>query len=73
MTPRFNQRGFGLLIVILALAIIAVLVVLYYKKPSGQQTSPAQTEQKAKQDINAANGQLKQYQEQIDMQNNLGN
>jgi type II secretory pathway pseudopilin PulG len=69
-----EPQGFGLIVLVIALAIIAVLAV-YYLKPGQEQKNVIQSGQKAQDQLNDSNKKMQNYQgqlqENINVQNNL--
>ena len=66
-----KQSGFLLIGLIIVAVIIAVMFAVMYGGKGDDKKTLEQKKQDASADINKANNNLKQYQDQIDAQNNI--
>lgn len=67
-----TQVGFGIIYLLITLALIGVLITLYFSRGNEQQQSQFETGQKAIQqaeEINQGTDQAKKLQEQLELQN----
>ena len=66
-----QQSGFLLIGLVIAVAIIAIIFAVMYGGKGQDKKTLEQKKQDATKDINHANDNLKEYQTQIDMQNDI--
>jgi len=72
MDPKNLQKGFTLLAVLFSIVIIAVIAVLLLKKSNNsQKQSLPEVQKRAEQDLEEINKNLENYQQQIEIQNEL--
>lgn len=69
-----SQTGFGLILLIIGLALIGVIFAFYFTRDGDEQQSQYETGQAAieqARQINQGSQQTKQLEEQLELQNNL--
>lgn len=72
MNPKELLKGFSLVSLLISFAIIAIIAVLILKKSNNEQDkSLPEVQERAEQDLDKINTNLENYQEQIDIQNEL--
>lgn len=67
-----SQNGFGLIVLVIALAIIAILFV-YFLKPGGERQSVVETGKKAEDQLNDSNQKMQNYQGELEQNINIQN
>jgi len=72
MNFQESLKGFSLVSLLISVAIIALIAVLLLKKSSNSQDqSLPEVQEQAEQDLEEINKKLDDYQQQIDIQNEL--
>jgi competence protein ComGC len=67
-----SQNGFGLIVLVIALAIIAILFV-YFLKPGAKKESVVETGRKAEDQLNDSNQKMQNYQGELEQNINIQN
>ena len=67
-----SQNGFGLIVLVIALAIIAILFV-YFLKPGSESQSVVETGKKAEDQLNDSNQKMQNYQGELEQNINIQN